>query len=71
MTISSPLTFKYYTSTPLYDGSPGTTSMIKAGVINKYCQVCKKKEKKNKKRKKTVLLSFPPPQGFPKLFINN
>ena len=51
--------------------------MIKAGVINKYSQVCKKKEKKKKKKKKrkkkkkTVLLLFPPPQGFPKLFINN
>ena len=31
---------------------PGTTSMSKAGVINKYSQVCKKKEKKNKKTKK-------------------
>ena len=39
-------------------------SMIKAGVINKYSQVCKKKEKK-KKKKKTILLLFPPPQGFP------
>ena len=26
--------------------------MIKAGVINKYSQVCKKKEKKKKKKKK-------------------
>ena len=70
MTIGSPITpFKKYTSTPLYDGSPGTTSMIKAGVINKYSQICKKKEKK--KEEKTVLLLFPPPQGFPKLFINN
>ena len=74
MTIGSPITpFKLYTSTPLYDGSPGITSIIKAGVINKYSQVCKKKErkeKKKKKKKKTALL-FPPPQGFPKLFINN
>ena len=44
--------------------------MIKAGVINKYSQVCKKKEKKKKKKKKnSVLLLFPPPQGFPKLYI--
>ena len=42
--------------------------MIKAGVINKYSQVCKKKEKKKKKEEKTVLLLFPPPQGFPKLY---
>ena len=44
--------------------------MIKAGVINKYSQVCKKKRKKTKQKKqkkKTVLLLFPPPQGFPKL----
>ena len=41
--------------------------MIKAGVINKYSQVCKKKEEE--KKKKTVLLLFPPLQGFPKLFI--
>ena len=27
----------------------GVTSMIKAGVINKYSQVCKKKEEKKKK----------------------
>ena len=27
-------------------------SMIKAGVINKYSQVCKKKEKKKKEKKK-------------------
>ena len=66
MTIGSPISpFEYYTSTPLYDGSPGITSMIKAGVINKYSQVCKKKEKKN------GFVLFPPPQGFPKLFINN
>ena len=72
MTISSPITPFKYTSTPLYDGSPGITRMIKAGVINKYSQVCKKKEKKTKTKKqqqKTVLLLFPPPQGFPKLFI--
>ena len=49
MTIGSPITpFKEYTSAPLYDGSPGITSMIKAGVIIKYSQVCKKKEKKKK-----------------------
>ena len=47
--------------------------MIKAGVINKYSQVCKKKEKqkKKKKKKKNGFVLFPPPQGFPKLFINN
>ena len=39
--------------------------MIKAGVINKYSQVCKKKERK--KKEKTVLL-FPPPQGFPTIY---
>ena len=62
MTIGSPITpFKQYTLTPLYDRSPGIMSMIKAGVINKYSQVCKKKEKK-KTKKKTVLLLFPPPQ---------
>ena len=43
--------------------------MIKAGVINKYSQVCKKKEKTTKKKNGFVL--FPPPQGIPKLFINN
>ena len=53
MTIGSPVTPFKYTSTPLYDGSPGITSMIKAGVIYKYSQVCKKKERK---KKKTVLL---------------
>ena len=76
MTIGSPITpFKYYTSTPLYDGCPGITSMIKVGVINKYSQVCKKKEKKTKqnktKQKTSGFVVIPPPQGFPKLFINN
>ena len=32
--------------------SPGVTSMIKAGVINKYTQVCKKKERKKKREEK-------------------
>ena len=44
--------------------------MIKAGVVNKYSQVCKKKEEKKKQQKKQtkrmILLLFPPLQGFPR-----
>ena len=66
MTIGSPITpFKNYTSTQLYDGSPCITSMIKAGFINKYSQVCKKKEKKtNKKTKKNGFVVISTSAGF-------
>ena len=48
---------RYHLSTPLYDGSPSITSMIKAVVINKYNQVCKKKERKKKKTDDFVVIS--------------
>ena len=42
-----------------------------ASSINTVRYVKRKKKKQKQKKEKTVLLLFPPPQGFPKLFINN
>ena len=42
-----------------------------ASSINTVRYVKRKKKTTKNKKTKTVLLLFPPPQGFPKLFINN
>ena len=39
-------------------------SMIKAGVINKYSQVCKKKEKKKQKERKNGFVVISTTAGF-------